>query len=155
MDRYKLKNRIVNAAGRRADKAVRKFRRRNRGPGPGLGPGPALSAAGSGRPSLCRAGVSAGFRLTYEPLGAGRIPGGRWRAGKALYAGAWFPMYPTFSHYARLLFETPQFFTVFWNSMKIAVCSVGGQLLLAVPAAWAFAVYRFPMRKLLFTLMWC
>lgn len=73
-------------------------------------------------------------------------------SGEGFLRWAWFPMYPTFSHYARLLFETPQFFTVFWNSMKIAVCSVGGQLLLAVPAAWAFAVYRFPFRRLLFTL---
>ena len=61
-------------------------------------------------------------------------------------------MYPTFSHYGRLLFETPQFFTVFWNSMKLTVFSAGGQLLLAVPAAWAFAAYRFPFRRFLFTL---
>lgn len=63
-----------------------------------------------------------------------------------------FPVYPTFEHYIRLLFSTPQFFVVFWNSVKIVVFALLGQLLFAVPAAWAFAVYRFPFRRLLFTL---
>lgn len=61
------------------------------------------------------------------------------------------PQYPTFEHYMRVLFYTPQFFVVFWNSMKIVALILVGQLLLAVPAAWAFAVYRFRFRKLLFT----
>ena len=67
---------------------------------------------------------------------------------------AWkfFPRYPTFEHYARVLFYTPQFFVVFWNSMKIVVLVLAGQLFLAVPAAWAFAVYRFRFRNILFTL---
>lgn len=63
-----------------------------------------------------------------------------------------FPMYPTFAHYGKLLFQTPQFFVVFWNSMKITVCILLGQLLIGVPAAWAFAVYPFRFRKVLFTL---
>lgn len=63
-----------------------------------------------------------------------------------------FPDYPTFEHFARILFYTPQFFVVFWNSMKIVTLILAGQLLLAVPAAWAFAVYPFRFRKLLFTL---
>ena len=36
--------------------------------------------------------------------------------------------------------------------MKITVAVLLGQLVIAVPAAWAFAVYRFRFRKLLFTL---
>lgn len=63
-----------------------------------------------------------------------------------------FPRYPTFQHYGRVLFQTPQFFVVFWNSMKIVFFILAGQFLAAVPAAWAFAVYRFPFRKILFTL---
>lgn len=63
-----------------------------------------------------------------------------------------FPMYPTFSHYGKILLQTPQFFVVFWNSMKIVVCILLGQLLIGVPAAWAFAVYPFRFRKVLFTL---
>jgi len=60
--------------------------------------------------------------------------------------------YPTFEHYKRLLFCTPQFFVVFWNSVKIVMLVLAGQLFLAVPAAWAFAVYRFRFRRILFTL---
>lgn len=63
-----------------------------------------------------------------------------------------FPRYPTFEHYVRILFQTPQFFVVFWNSMKIVTWILIGQLLIAVPAAWAFAVYPFRFRKFLFTL---
>ena len=77
---------------------------------------------------------------------------GALESGEGFIRWVLFPMYRTFSHYGRLLFETPQFFTVFWNSMKLTVFSAGGQLLLAVPAAWAFAAYRFPFRRFLFTL---
>lgn len=63
-----------------------------------------------------------------------------------------FPDYPTFEHYFRILFQTPQFFVVFWNSMKIVCLILAGQFFIAVPAAWAFAVYPFRGRKLLFTL---
>ena len=69
-----------------------------------------------------------------------------------LISWRFFPFYPTFGHYAKILFQTPQFFIVFWNSMKITVAVLLGQLVIAVPAAWAFAVYRFRFRKLLFTL---
>ncbi|MDO4261375.1 MAG: carbohydrate ABC transporter permease [Eubacteriales bacterium] len=62
------------------------------------------------------------------------------------------PDYPTFAHWAGLLFRTPQFFTVFWNSMKLAALILAGQLAAAVPAAWAFAVCRFRFRKALFSL---
>jgi len=62
------------------------------------------------------------------------------------------PFYPTLEHYRSLLLYTPQFFTVFWNSMKMVGIILGGQLLIGVPAAWAFAVYRFRGRKFLFTL---
>lgn len=60
------------------------------------------------------------------------------------------PDYPTFAGYKRLLFETPQFFVLFWNSMKLAGCILAGQLLVAVPAAWGFAVYPVRGSKALF-----
>ena len=69
-----------------------------------------------------------------------------------LITWAFFPRYPTFQHYLRILYQTPQFFVVFWNSMKIAVLTFAGQFFIAVPAAWAFSVYRFRGRKILFTL---
>lgn len=62
------------------------------------------------------------------------------------------PDYPTFSNYGRLLFMTPQFFVLFWNSIKLVCFILAGQLLVGVPAAWGFAVYKFRMNKGLFTL---
>ena len=69
-----------------------------------------------------------------------------------LVTWTFFPRYPTFEHYFRILFQTPQFFVVFWNSVKIACLTLAGQFLAAVPAAWSFAVYPFRGRKFLFTL---
>lgn len=63
-----------------------------------------------------------------------------------------FPKYPTLSHYGRLLFGMPEFFTVFWNSVKIVSLILTGQLLVSVPAAWAFAAFRWKGRHLFFTL---
>lgn len=60
--------------------------------------------------------------------------------------------YPTLRSYIELLLDTPEFFVMFWNSVKIVVFSVGGQLLLGVPAAWGFARYKFPFKKILFTI---
>lgn len=62
------------------------------------------------------------------------------------------PDYPTLEHYGKVLFWTPQFFIVFWNSVKLVILILAGQLLMGVPAAWAFCVYRFRGRKILFTL---
>lgn len=62
------------------------------------------------------------------------------------------PDYPDFSNYRRLLFETPQFFVLFWNSVKLTGSILAGQLFLGVPAAWAFAAYRFKGNRGLFTL---
>lgn len=62
------------------------------------------------------------------------------------------PDYPTFSHYGKLLFMTPQFFVLFWNSVKLVGCILAGQLLVVVPAAWAFAVYRVKGSRALFAL---
>ena len=60
-----------------------------------------------------------------------------------LITWAFFPRYPTFQHYLRILFQTPQFFVVFWNSMKIAALTLAGQFFIAVPAAWALARFEF------------
>lgn len=64
----------------------------------------------------------------------------------------WMPDYPTFENYRRLMFETPQFFVLFWNSVKMTGCILLGQLLMGVPAAWSFAVYRFRFGKAVFTM---
>lgn len=62
------------------------------------------------------------------------------------------PDYPTFGNYGRLLFATPQFFILFWNSIKMVGCILAGQLLVGVPAAWAFAVYKVKGSRVLFVL---
>lgn len=67
----------------------------------------------------------------------------RWKA---------MPDYPTFEHYGRLLFLTPSFFVLFWNSIKMVGCILVGQLLVGVPAAWAFAAYRVRGSRTLFAL---
>lgn len=58
--------------------------------------------------------------------------------------------YPTLEHYIKALFYSPQFMTVFWNSVKLTALIVAGQLLVGVPAAWAFAAYRFRGSRFLF-----
>lgn len=62
------------------------------------------------------------------------------------------PDYPTFENYGKLLFMTPQFFVLFWNSIKMVGCILAGQLVVGVPAAWAFAVYQVRGSKALFAL---
>lgn len=64
----------------------------------------------------------------------------------------WIPDYPTLEHYRDLLFYTPSFLVLFWNSIKLSGGILLGQLLVGVPAAWAFAVYRFRLRNILFSL---
>lgn len=62
------------------------------------------------------------------------------------------PDYPTFENYWKLLFLSPQFFVLFWNSVKMTGCILAGQLIIGVPAAWAFAVYRVKGSRALFGL---
>ena len=63
-----------------------------------------------------------------------------------------FPMYPTLRAYVRLLLDSPEYFTAFWNFMIQTVLVLAGQLLAAVPAAWAFSQFRFPGKKVLWFL---
>lgn len=60
-----------------------------------------------------------------------------------------FPAYPTLRAYVRLLLDSPEYFMAFWNSMIQTVGVVFGQLLAAVPAAWAFAQFHFPGKRIL------
>lgn len=58
-----------------------------------------------------------------------------------------FPVYPTLRAYVRLLLDSPEYFTAFWNSVIQTIGVLAGQLLTAVPAAWAFAQFHFPGKK--------
>ncbi|MDL2219522.1 carbohydrate ABC transporter permease [Ruminococcaceae bacterium OttesenSCG-928-O06] len=62
------------------------------------------------------------------------------------------PRYPTFQSLIQLLMDTPQFFVMFWNTCKLVFPQLLGQLLVGTPAAWALSKFRFPGRKLLFTI---
>lgn len=75
------------------------------------------------------------------------------RTGRDGYAGWRFlPEFPTLRPYVELLFDSPQFFVMFWNSVKLAVGSLLGQTLVSIPAAWWFARTRTKIGKWLFTL---
>ncbi len=62
------------------------------------------------------------------------------------------PRYPTFQPLVQLLMDTPEFFVMFWNTCKLVFPQLLGQLLIGAPAAWAFSKFKFPGRKLLFSL---
>lgn len=81
-----------------------------------------------------------------------------WRFGGIFYEAAqpvsitWFPTYPTLQALAELLLDSPEFFVMFWNTAGQVGLILLGQLLIAVPGAWAFAAYRFYGKRLLFGL---
>lgn len=75
-----------------------------------------------------------------SPLGLGR---NRVRA-------ALLPSYPSLGALEELLIRSPGFFVMFWNSCIQVLPVLLGQLLVGAPAAWAFARFRFPGRKVLF-----
>ncbi len=62
------------------------------------------------------------------------------------------PKYPTLKPYVELLLDSPNFFAMFWNSCLQVIPGVLGQLLIAVPASWAFGRYQFPGKRGLFFL---
>lgn len=57
------------------------------------------------------------------------------------------PQAPTFKSLVEVLLDSPEFYTMFWNSVKVSVCILLGQLLVDVPSAWALAQLRLPGRK--------
>lgn len=62
------------------------------------------------------------------------------------------PIYPTLKPYVELLLDSPDFFVMFWNSVKQTGFILLGQAVVGMPAAWAFARYRFRGRRALFFL---
>ena len=61
------------------------------------------------------------------------------------------PQYPTLKGYIELMLDSPEFFAMFWNSALYTALSLLGQMV-GVGAAWAFARYRFPLKKVFFAL---
>lgn len=62
------------------------------------------------------------------------------------------PQYPTLRSYVELLLDSPEFFTMFWNSCGQVFPVVIGQILVGAPAAWAFARYDFWGKKFLYAI---
>lgn len=62
------------------------------------------------------------------------------------------PDYPTLKPYVELLLDSPGFFVMFWNSCLQTGGVLLGQLVVAVPGAWAFGTYDFPGKRQLFFL---
>ncbi len=60
------------------------------------------------------------------------------------------PLFPTLQNVVELLLDSPQFFQMFWNSMKITAGILFGQLVFGMPAAWGLARYDFPGKKKLY-----
>lgn len=58
----------------------------------------------------------------------------------------------TLSQYAELLFDSPVYLNMFWNSVKITVPIVVGQMIVSTLAAYAFTVLKFKGKELLFFL---
>lgn len=63
-----------------------------------------------------------------------------------------FPSYPTLRGVVEALLEKPEFYVVFWNSVKLTGCIVAGQIFFAVPAAWGFSRWHGRLSSLLFYL---
>lgn len=57
------------------------------------------------------------------------------------------PAYPTLQNFLELLLDSPAFFVMFWNSVKLVSAILLGQLLVGVPAAWGLARFQFPFKK--------
>lgn len=62
------------------------------------------------------------------------------------------PEYPTLRPYVELLLDSPEFFVMFWNSVKQVFPVLIGQIIVAVPAAWGFSKFNFRFKKILFSL---
>ena len=95
------------------------------------------------------------FLLTGSLMGAGEL---KEDLSPVLSGGAGYikwnflPVYPTLRSWVCLLLDTPEVFVMFWNSVKMTAAILAGQFLVGVPAAWGFAKFRFPIKKVLFTI---
>ena len=95
------------------------------------------------------------FLLSGSIMGAAEIKeylGPVLNDGNGYVTWSVLPKYATLRSYVELLLDTPKFFVMFWNSVGMTVSILIGQLVVSVTAAWGFARYEFPHKKLLFTL---
>lgn len=63
--------------------------------------------------------------------------------GEGSFQWSFFPAFPTLRHYVEVVFDSPEFWTLFWNSVRMTGLILLGQIIVGIPAAWGFARYRF------------
>lgn len=93
--------------------------------------------------------------LTNSFMGEGEMAsvyGGVLRGTKEDTAIRLLPEYITMKAFVELLLDSPDFFVMFWNSCRQVFSILAGQIVVGMPAAWAFARYHFRGRRVLFTL---
>ena len=95
--------------------------------------------------------LTGGFTAQWEleqnlaPVLNDSVAAGSMATMKGSMAGwSLLPHAPTLASLIELLIDSPEFFVMFWNSLKIALAILAGQLLFGVPAAWGLARYEFP-----------
>lgn len=71
--------------------------------------------------------------------------------GEGYATWRFIPLYPTFQNLIELLLDTPEYYVLFWNSMKVVAAIAIGQLIFAVPAAWGLARYKGKFGKVIYT----
>ena len=60
------------------------------------------------------------------------------------------PSFVSFRQYMKLLIEEPLYLGLFWNSVKLTLPVVVGQILISVPGAYAFELSRFKYKEAVF-----
>ncbi len=73
-------------------------------------------------------------------------------SGKEMASWPLLPHAPSLRSLVEVLLDSPGFFPMFWNSVKISLGILLGQLLVDIPAAWALARFQIPGKKGLITL---
>lgn len=73
--------------------------------------------------------------------------------GREGYAG-WrmIPQYPTLKNVVELLLDSPEYFHMFWNTVKLSCGVLIGQMIFGMPGAWGLARYSFPGKGLIYRL---
>ena len=61
-----------------------------------------------------------------------------------------FPKYISLKPLVELLFDSPEFFVMFWNSVKLVIPILLGQIIIAVPMAWGLANLTGKLKNLIF-----
>ncbi len=68
-------------------------------------------------------------------------------SGSGQAAWTLLPSYPTLEPAVKLLLDTPEYFTTYWNTCLQTFPQLAGQLVVGAPAAWALSRLKFRGRR--------